>query len=67
MDPIRRTPTVQVYRDVSGGWRWRLRASNGRIVAQGEAHTRRRDAVRAANSMMHAALWAAWAESPTVR
>lgn len=30
------------------GWRWRLRAGNGRIVAEsGEAYTRRADACRA--------------------
>lgn len=30
-----------------GGWRWRLRAANGEIIASGEAHTTRADAVRA--------------------
>jgi uncharacterized protein YegP (UPF0339 family) len=30
------------------GWRWRLKAANGRIVAEsGEAYTRERDARRA--------------------
>ena len=29
------------------GWRWRLIAANGRIVATGEAHTRKADAIRA--------------------
>lgn len=29
------------------GWRWRLIAGNGQIVAIGEAHTRERDALRA--------------------
>lgn len=29
------------------GWRWRLVAANGRIIATGEAHTRKRDAQRA--------------------
>ena len=33
------------------GWRWRLKAGNGRIVATGEAHTRRADAVRAAQNL----------------
>ena len=36
----------EVYR-ARDGWRWRLRAANGRIVAIGEAHTRKADAVRA--------------------
>lgn len=29
-------------------WRFRLRAHNGKIIASGEAYTRRRDAVRGA-------------------
>jgi uncharacterized protein YegP (UPF0339 family) len=34
------------------GWRWRLKARNGRIVADsGEAYTRERDAVKAFNRM----------------
>lgn len=40
-------PRFEVYRDKRDGHRWRLRAANGRIVATGEAHTRKRDAVRA--------------------
>ena len=38
----------EVYADVAGAWRWRLIGKNGEIVAQGESHTRRNDAVRAA-------------------
>ncbi len=47
---MKRTPTVEFYK-AEDGYRWRLRASNGRIVAQGEAHTSRRDAVRAWGSL----------------
>ena len=37
-----RTPKLQVYRDGRREWRWRLRASNGRIVADsGEGYCRR--------------------------
>lgn len=50
-----RPPTVAVYQDVAGTWRWRLRSRNGRIVAQGEAHGSRRDALRAARSMLASA------------
>lgn len=39
-------PRFEVYK-ARDGWRWRLIAANGRIVATGEAHTRKRDAVRA--------------------
>ena len=42
------TARFEVYQDKRGGHRWRLRAANGRIVATGEAHTRKRDAERAA-------------------
>lgn len=37
----------EVYRS-RDGWRWRLRARNGRVIAVGESHTRERDAMRAA-------------------
>jgi len=41
-----KAPRFEVYR-AKDGWRWRLVAANGRIVATGEAHTRKGDAVRA--------------------
>lgn len=34
------------------GYRWRLRAANGRVIATGEAHTRERDARRAVNTVI---------------
>lgn len=33
-------------------WRWRLRAANGEIVASGEAYSSRRDAFRAAATVV---------------
>ena len=42
-------PRFEVYRS-RDGWRWRLRARNGRVIATGESHTRERDALRAAMS-----------------
>ena len=40
-------PRFDVYRS-KDGWRWRLIAANGRIIAEsGEAYTRERDAHRA--------------------
>lgn len=39
-------PRFVVYQDRRKQWRWRLLATNNRIVAQGECHTRRRDAVQ---------------------
>lgn len=44
---MKRQPKVEIY-EAGDGWRWRLVAGNGRIQATGEAHTRRRDADRAA-------------------
>lgn len=38
----------EVYPDKSGQWRWRLKARNGRIVADGaEGYTRRADCYKA--------------------
>lgn len=39
---------IRVYQDQAGEWRWSAIAGNGEIVAQGESHTRREDAIRAA-------------------
>lgn len=41
----------EVFQDKGGGWRWRLRASNHRIIAVGESHTREADAWRAAETV----------------
>lgn len=48
-----RRPILQVYRDVAGGYRWRLVATNRKVLADsGEAYTRRRDAARAARTVI---------------
>jgi uncharacterized protein len=36
----------EVYQDAAGQWRWRLAASNGRIVASGEGYKRVAGALR---------------------
>ncbi len=42
---------LHVFR-AKDGWRWRLRASNSKIIADsGESYTRRRNAVRAAKRL----------------
>lgn len=42
-----------VYPDKAGGWRWRLVARNGRIIADsGEAYTRECDAWRAIERLL---------------
>ena len=38
--------TAEIYEDVAGEWRWRVRAENGEIVAEGESYTRKHDALR---------------------
>lgn len=49
-----RNATIEIYTDKRGAWRWRLRSANGRIQCQGECHTRRRDAERAAEAVRRA-------------
>jgi uncharacterized protein YegP (UPF0339 family) len=39
---------VRYYQDAEGDWRWRVKAANGRIIANGtEGYTRRADVLRA--------------------
>ncbi|MCA1569282.1 MAG: DUF1508 domain-containing protein [Chloroflexi bacterium] len=40
---------MEVYRDVGGGYRWRLVAANNEITATSESYTRRASAIEAAN------------------
>jgi len=42
-----RRDRFEVYK-AADGWRWRLLAGNNKVIASGEAHTRERDARRAA-------------------
>lgn len=43
---MKNKPKFRYYR-ANDGWRWRLVAGNGKIVATGESHKRKTDAVRA--------------------
>ena len=47
-----------VYQDAAGFWRWRLVSPNGRILCQGEAHTRKHDAERACRTVANTAFGA---------
>lgn len=48
--------TLSIYQ-ARDGWRWRLRAANGRIVAEsGEAYTRKAGAIKAANRLIGAVI-----------
>jgi uncharacterized protein YegP (UPF0339 family) len=39
---------LKVFQGEDGEWHWHRQAANGEIVASGEGHSRRADAVRAA-------------------
>ena len=47
---MEKAPKFEVY-EAPDGFRWRLKASNGRILCTGEAHTRERDAWRAVETV----------------
>lgn len=42
---------IQIYRDIAGGWRFRVKGGNGEVVAQGEAYTRKADAQRGVDTL----------------
>lgn len=45
----------EIYPDKSGDWRWRLRAANGRVVADGaEGYASKRNVNRAIGSLFDA-------------
>ena len=48
-----KAPRFEVYAGADG-YRWRLKAANGRVVASGEAYWRRADAIRAAKAVLTA-------------
>lgn len=52
---MKRKPKFEVYA-AADGWRWRLKAANGRIVATGEAHPRKADSERATRTVMSTVL-----------
>lgn len=49
-------PRFEVYK-ARDGWRFRLKAANNRIIATGEAFTRKRDAERAVQTVKET-VWA---------
>jgi uncharacterized protein YegP (UPF0339 family) len=46
-----KTPVFEVFK-ARDGWRWRLWSKNNRIIATGEAHTRKADAERALRTIV---------------
>lgn len=51
-----RGPKWVIYQDSASQWRWRLVAANGKIVAQGECHPRKADAIRACDTVRRTAI-----------
>ena len=49
------TPKFQIYKDVSGQFRWRIIAGNGEKVAASEAYTERFSALRSARRVQEIA------------
>lgn len=50
-----RPPRIQTYQDSKGEWRWRLRASNGRIIAEGgEGYKTKQGITRAVDTVVEA-------------
>jgi len=45
--------TVQVFPDRIGGYRFRIRATNGEIIAVSEAYSRQDDAARGAATLIN--------------
>lgn len=50
----------EVYTDVAGGHRWRLKAGNGEIVAISESYTTRSAAKKSAENVKY------WADSAAI-
>lgn len=40
--------TIELFQDVNNKWRWHIRAANGRVTDQGQAHRFKWNAKRAA-------------------
>ena len=43
----------EVYQDRAGGYRWRLKAGNGEIVAVSESYTRKASAISSAQNVKY--------------
>lgn len=45
----------EVYQDTAGEWRWRLKSTNGKVVASGEGYKTARGAKRGCAAVIRAA------------
>lgn len=55
----------EVFEDASGGFRWRLKATNGEVVAQSERYSTKSNAQRGADDARSAALQSEVKETPS--
>ncbi len=53
---MRRRCKIEIERDASGEWRWRVRSPNGRILGPTEGYKRTRGAMRGIFAMREALL-----------
>lgn len=56
MGETHRGARFEIYEDGAGEWRWRLKAANGEIIAQGEGHPNKFNARRAAYTVRDTAI-----------
>jgi len=54
-----------IYRDVAGGYRWRLVARNGEKVAASESYVSKQGAINSANRVKNLALFAEIVDNTT--
>ena len=45
------TMTFEIYKDKKNEWRWRLKAKNGKIIAQGESYKRKKAMLKTISSI----------------
>lgn len=55
---MKKAAKVVIFQDAELKWRWHLQAANGRVLAQGESHSRERDARRAVDTVSEVLLMA---------
>ncbi len=55
---------LEVFPFINGEWGFRLKASNGKVVASGEGYKRRSGAIRGAHALQRAAARAQFAVLP---
>ncbi len=58
-----RDPRFKIFRlEQDGMWYWQLQSKNGKVLCQGEGHTRRADVYRAVETVVDAVVRASTTE-----